>query len=155
MGVPQKRERVFFIGCRKDIDLPRLVMEFKETPVKMNEIYKAVNGKDEFISHSEKYSDYWNAAKQGHTVGLFNASCKRLSSQDVCYTIGAQGGYNHFHSTECRQLSKQEVSMIGTFPVDFEFVKIQWHYLIGMSVPPVMTAQIAHQIYLQWLSKIP
>jgi len=26
-------------------------------------------------------------------------------------------------------------------------------YLIGMSVPPVMTAQIAHQIWLQWLSK--
>lgn len=23
-------------------------------------------------------------------------------------------------------------------------------YLIGMSVPPVMTAQIAHQINLQW-----
>ena len=24
-------------------------------------------------------------------------------------------------------------------------------YFIGMSVPPVMTAQIAHQVYLQWL----
>jgi DNA (cytosine-5)-methyltransferase 1 len=27
-------------------------------------------------------------------------------------------------------------------------------YLIGMSVPPVMTAQIAKQVYEQWLSKI-
>lgn len=26
-------------------------------------------------------------------------------------------------------------------------------YLIGMSVPPVMTAQIANQIYLQWFKK--
>jgi hypothetical protein len=25
---------------------------------------------------------------------------------------------------------------------------------IGMSVPPVMTAQIAHQIWIQWLIKI-
>lgn len=27
-------------------------------------------------------------------------------------------------------------------------------YLIGMSVPPVMTAQIAHQLNLQWFSKL-
>jgi hypothetical protein len=34
------------------------------------------------------------------------------------------------------------------------FLDNKYGYLIGMSVPPVMTAQIAHQIYLQWLSKI-
>jgi hypothetical protein len=27
-------------------------------------------------------------------------------------------------------------------------------YLIGMSVPPIMTAQISTQIYSQWLSKL-
>jgi hypothetical protein len=29
---------------------------------------------------------------------------------------------------------------------------LQFKYLIGMSVPPVMTAQIATEIYNQWLN---
>lgn len=33
MGVPQKRERVFFIAHRKDLKLPRLSMEFKSKPI--------------------------------------------------------------------------------------------------------------------------
>ena len=36
----------------------------------------------------------------------------------------------------------------------YNFKEINPKYLIGMSVPPVMTAQIANQIWIQWLSKI-
>jgi DNA (cytosine-5)-methyltransferase 1 len=43
---------------------------------------------------------------------------------------------------------------IGSYPSDYDFKKSDPGYLIGMSVPPVMTAQIAHRIYEQWLSKI-
>ena len=39
-------------------------------------------------------------------------------------------------------------------PLDYNFKNIEPKYLIGMSVPPVMTAQIAHQIYLQWFKTI-
>ena len=154
MGVPQKRERVFFICRRNDLKLNDVVLSFKEDSVVMNEVYKSVSKIDETISHSEKYTEYWNKAKEGETVGLFNASCKRLDSKAPCNTIGAQAGYNHFHSNQCRQLSRQELCMVGTFPVDYNFTDITWHYLIGMSVPPIMTAQIAHQIWLQWLSKL-
>ena len=42
----------------------------------------------------------------------------------------------------------------GSYPKDYNFNGTQLHYLIGMSVPPVMTAQIATKIYNQWLSKI-
>lgn len=153
MGVPQKRERVFFIGLRNDINLPQLVLKFNEKAVTFVEVCKNTDSKDEVINHSEKYTLYWRNATPGNTVGLFNASCKRLDEKDVCYTIGAQGGYTHFHHNQCRQLSKQEICMVGTYPVDYNFKSMEWHYLIGMSVPPVMTAQIAHQIYLQWLSK--
>jgi len=38
--------------------------------------------------------------------------------------------------------------------MDYNFKNIKPKYLIGMSVPPVMTAQIANQIKLQWLDKI-
>jgi DNA (cytosine-5)-methyltransferase 1 len=43
-----------------------------------------------------------------------------------------------------------ECKLIGSYPMDYNFKKIAPNYLIGMSVPPLMTAQIAHQIWLQW-----
>jgi DNA (cytosine-5)-methyltransferase 1 len=33
-------------------------------------------------------------------------------------------------------------------------MKLKPEYLIGMSVPPIMTAQIASNIHEQWLSKL-
>ena len=46
--------------------------------------------------------------------------------------------------------------MAGTYPLDYNFTEFNTNpvYLIGMSVPPVMTAQIAKQVYEQWLSKL-
>lgn len=150
MGVPQKRERVFFIGSKKELGLPKLKLEFNERAVTFGEVSSNTDSNDEYLKHSDKYSEYWAQAKQGKTVGLFNANCKRLDNGSVCFTIGAQGSYNHFHPLECRQISKNEVCMVGTYPIDYNFKDMEWHYLIGMSVPPVMTAQIANQMYLQW-----
>ena len=42
----------------------------------------------------------------------------------------------------------------GSYPLDYNFNKQKVPYLIGMSVPPVMTAQISSNIYDQWLSKL-
>lgn len=51
------------------------------------------------------------------------------------------------------RLSKQEFCNIGTFPQGYSFT-CNFGYLIGMSVPPVTTAQVATNIYDQWLSKL-
>jgi DNA (cytosine-5)-methyltransferase 1 len=43
--------------------------------------------------------------------------------------------------------------MLGsTFPLDYKPKPLNISYACGMSVPPVMTANIAEQIYTQWLS---
>jgi len=52
-----------------------------------------------------------------------------------------------------RYCSDDEYKQIGTYPMDYNFKKIKPKYLIGMSVPPVMTAQIATEIYNQWFKK--
>ena len=48
-------------------------------------------------------------------------------------------------------MNTSELCQIGSYPLDYNFNKNEPHYLIGMSVPPVMIAQIATQIYEQWL----
>ena len=47
-------------------------------------------------------------------------------------------------------MNDSEIKRAGSYPQDYNFKKVQAKYLIGMSVPPVMIAQISHQIYLQW-----
>jgi DNA (cytosine-5)-methyltransferase 1 len=151
MGVPQKRERVFFICQRNDLNFPKLELKFNEENIKVKEILNSVTDNDEYLKHSDLFTNYYNKAKQGEVVGTFMAGCKRLNENEVSNTIAAQGGYNHFHPTICRQLSKNEVCLIGSYPIDYNFKSLKWHYLIGMSVPPVMTAQVATEIYNQWL----
>ena len=150
MGVPQKRERVFFICQRNDLNFPKLELKFNEENIKVKEILNSVTDDDEYLKHSDLFTNYYNKAKQGEVVGTFMAGCKRLNENEVSNTIAAQGGYNHFHPTICRQLSKNEVCLIGSYPIDYNFKSLKWHYLIGMSVPPVMTAQVATEIYNQW-----
>jgi len=48
-------------------------------------------------------------------------------------------------------MSDGDIINTQTFPQDYDFLDQSAQYVCGMSVPPVMEAQIAHQIYLQWL----
>lgn len=42
----------------------------------------------------------------------------------------------------------------AAFTKDYDFGNHSPHYVCGMSVPPVMMAQVAERIYYQWLDKI-
>jgi DNA (cytosine-5)-methyltransferase 1 len=154
MGVPQKRERVFFICQRKDLNLPKLKLEFSEDAIPFGKIKET--GLKEGISGQR--SKMWDECEQGKSFATVsngsNFSSMRLSDKDVCNTITANQCEGFFHSTEKRKLSDKEVCLIGSYPLDYNFNEIRPMYLIGMSVPPVMTAQIANKIKIQWLDKI-
>ena len=99
---------------------------------------------------------YWelcpegNALSKVHPKGNYFGSIK-VSDNQVCNTIIASSSSPLLNNKKPHYLSDSEICKIGTYPLDYNFKKIEPKYLIGMSVPPVMTAQIAHQIYLQWL----
>ena len=145
MGVPQKRERVFFICQRNDLNLPKLKLEFSEKPILFCEID---NGIIESKKLTEGFLKDWHNAKQGGSVGKFFSN-QKVNPNEVLNTI-ASGTYK-FHWKQPREITNNEFCQCGTYPLDYNFKKIEPKYLIGMSVPPVMTAQIAHEIYLQWL----
>jgi DNA (cytosine-5)-methyltransferase 1 len=152
MGVPQKRERVFFICQRNDLNFPKLELKFNEEAILFKEI-KEIGLKEGINGQRAKM---WEICKQGKSFATVsngsNFSSMRLSDNEVCNTITANQCEGFFHSTEKRKLSNKEICLIGSYPLDYNFKELRPMYLIGMSVPPVMTAQIATEIYNQWFN---
>lgn len=159
MGVPQARERVFFIGARKDLNLPKLVLNFNEPPIPFRMVkdglgkpisdyalqaWKCRQPQDGSLSDSKK--------RVGMKESDFN--CRYLKANDVSHTLTTNAAGKILYDKPV-YISDTEAQRIGTYPMDYDTCgKVSIQYLIGMSVPPVMTAQIANQIYLQWLSKL-
>jgi DNA (cytosine-5)-methyltransferase 1 len=176
MGVPQRRERVFFICLRKDLaskflrqtDLftqnPYLKLEFKEIEIPFKEIKK--DNPSRTCKKSEKTYPSWRkwveSCKPGHDFGsikhkdklskMFNC-CKVHQEKPIPTILSKFDGAGYFTLTN-RHLNLHEMILAGTFPIDFDFCLVPGQTIIGMSVPPLMTAKISEQVYLQWLSKL-
>ena len=71
-----------------------------------------------------------------------------IKKNDYAPTIVSGNQYIYFD--EFKEISNLDIQQIGSYPLDYNFKKIEPKYLIGMSVPPVMTAQVATEIYNQW-----
>lgn len=158
MGVPQRRERVFFIGHREELRFGKLRLDFRERAVVFGSatLDLEANGNKKWIQLTDFQRNIWNKCKQGETFDKYNNGNTfnhyKASDADVHPTIPAQQ-HTCYHSTEPRHLYKSEFCALGTYPQDYDFKKLKYGYLIGMSVPPVMTAQIAAQIREQWFKQ--
>lgn len=171
MGVPQRRERVFFYAIRKDLykgqfeDLfttrPVLDLEFNQKPIKFIEVREPGNFENKL---SDFYKELWEQrilsdsdfsgingrvrnkpnTGFGTTFAKENKVCGTLTAKKDCYA--------DFH--DGRYLSTTEKIKISSFPSDYNFLEMEPGYIMGMSVPPVMVAQIASRIYSQWLKVI-
>lgn len=154
MGVPQKRERVFFICQRKDMGWPRLVLNFREKAIPFGEIDE---GSVKRKPIRDGIKDYYKQTPMGksvstvHPKGMYFGTYKQHPNLVSSTIIADSGGGIMLHHSEDGYLTDNEYKLIGSYPLDYNFQTIEPKYLIGMSVPPVMTAQIAHQVYLQWL----
>jgi DNA (cytosine-5)-methyltransferase 1 len=170
MGVPQKRERVFIIGLRKDLaepfleqfdmflTLPKLDLEFNEKEILFGEF---ADKKGRMLSVNMQ--QVWHKRQIGDSdmrAAYFRDFGKdKYFSQNFIYQHKVPGTLTS-HSDclvlfdEPKFTSLMEALKIAAFPLDYDFKLTKGHYLLGMSVPPVMTAQIASRIYDQWLSKL-
>lgn len=147
MGLPQSRERVFVMGRKAASKLPNIKLSFKERVVPFSEI-----SENHVSPLSDKFLKYYNESKEGEAVGKYHAR-KRTRWNRPAFTICAS--HRNLHPRQPRELSDGELIKAGSFPVDYDFLGQSPLYIIGMSVPPIMTARIAHQIYLQWLKRWP
>lgn len=171
MGVPQRRERVFFICLRKDLatpflvmqslfnDVPKLDLDFKEAPIMFSDVVAGVGREIKSKEMRKRWEsrlptddDFGDVTTRLYGRRLtFNTQFAFLDR--VCNTLtGKEDSTVHYDKPF--YLSTQEVTTIATFPQDYNFAGNKPHYVCGMSVPPVMMAQVASRIWEQWLSKI-
>ena len=156
MGVPQKRERVFFIGHKKEYSLPKLKLEFNEKAItysefKTNEVGQKLTNETTEVWNKRIPNDKSLCDIHLRISGIskrFNAVF--INDNQTPNTISAGADSVPIRHDIPNRICMNEVKIIGTYPLDYNFKSIEPNYLIGMSVPPVMTAQIANQIYLQW-----
>jgi DNA (cytosine-5)-methyltransferase 1 len=81
-------------------------------------------------------------------------SYKKVDPNRSLSTILAAYDSGEFRHDLPNFLHAEDLINGGSYPQDYNFLKLKHKYLIGMSVPPVMTAQIATEIYNQWLKHL-
>lgn len=154
MGVPQRRERVFFIASRKSLNLSNLVMKFNEKPITFGEI-RSEKGIEPTV-HTKSLLKYYQQSDKcladiikrvNGKVSQFNAMILRDDKVSNTLTAASQWDYRAFDKMKCSQL---DYIRRQTFPLDYDFMDLSVKYVCGMSVPPIMMAQIVNKILEQW-----
>lgn len=155
MGVPQLRERVFFIGNR--CGFPKLKLAFNEKPINFGEV-RSEHGRPFFKDDSlhqrllqlRRPSD--RSLKSiykrvlNRTAGFGNPINQDSAPAATVVASGAiYRGYDGL------PMSEEDFRNCQSFPQDYDFCGKQAQYVCGMSVPPSMMANIAHEVMEQWL----
>lgn len=167
LGVPQKRERLIFIGVRNDIGLPPV------HPKPLHYWYSAGDAFNGLIDNEKlcyqrkvggKLHKYWQNTSNGRNFdeGSLKAFGKatafqmsRASESQPVQTI-VQGSQTIHHWKSPRTLTIAELKRVGGFPDDFilEGTFIQQWERIARAVPPVMMMHIAASVRDNILRKI-
>ena len=166
-GVPQKRERVFFCAIRYDIDAPKLALKPQHRWISAGEATEDVQ-----VLTAEERADTkptpndikcWRNTKPGRDYSDF---LKKSEGRESCFQHKKLDGTQSSrsltakdcllsHWSECRTLTYREWKRLGSFPDDYQAKTDKiGKYMIGMSVPPKMTEQVARAVIDQWLLPI-
>ena len=166
-GVPQKRERVFFCAIREDIEAPPLKLapmhrwisageatqdlqvlttdEIKDTQPTTN-----VFARWELTSLGDNFQQA-NLKLTGKKESWF--SRLRVDGAAPANTVTSHAASDLYHWQVCRKFTIKELKRFSSFPDDYHAKTDKiGKYMIGMSVPPKMTEQVARAVIDQWLT---
>lgn len=163
-GVPQRRERVFFCALRNDIERPLLKLapmhrwisageatrDVQELTVREREDTKPSEYECKWYKKTPKGKSFADAME---SIGINGTGFNHVKLDDSvpCSTLPS-GGHLIHHWDMNRKLTFREWKRLGSFPDDY-YAKTDkiGKYMIGMSVPPKMTEQVARAVIDQWL----
>lgn len=157
MGVPQARERTFFIARRVDLELPKMVLSFNESPRPFSTIDEGLV-KDPNLALTPTAKKYWPRCQPGrsfssvHKKGsLFNWI--RVHPDRPLNTLASGNARMMFHHKYPRLLTNTEWIRGQSFPDDYDFMDEDCRYICGMSVPPLMMLRVASEVKKQLFGK--
>lgn len=151
-GVPQRRERVFIIGVRKDLkvkpDFPKSNVATNQTPLK-----------EVLFEHSAIDNRYFFSRKAVDGMVKANPKMNKGRVQDICApcaTVTSHLAKVSLNSTDpvlkeggrYRRFTPREVARIQSFPDNFKLVGSDFHQYkgLGNAVPPVLMWHIGKRV---------
>lgn len=167
-GVPQKRQRVFIVGIRNDINMP---FEFpKETHSEkplfgqkqwlgLSSVIEKLEHDDEKYYFSKKAVEGMRKAKNNMKRGLaqnLNAPCLTITSHLAKVSINSRDPVLMVDKDKdlYRRFTPNEAARIQSFPDTFKFTGTQGdaYRQIGNAIPPVLMWHVANALAMQWNS---
>lgn len=149
MGVPQARERVFFIARRKDLVCKQINMSFNEPIISVSMAISGAGGERKQISSAFAY--WWKRTPPGkpfsyaHPNKSFFNSFK-LHPGKPANTVTSTNASIQSLWDKPETLSSKELLRIQSFPDDYDFLDQKTKYVCGMSVPPLMMQRVATEV---------
>jgi len=165
-GVPQLRERVLFLGVRKDLDVEFIPPEFvtRDNHITAKEAFaklpdncvhmlplKVSTNVVERLKRIKEGGNYKDVENTPYAVkGLMSNIYRKLHGDKPAYTVIASGGGGTwgYHFKEPRPLTNRERARLQSFPDDFNFQgsTTEVRRQIGNAVPPVGIYPFAERI---------
>ena len=165
-GIPQKRERVFIVGIRKDLDhstfrFPEPIPQ-KNGPVPLKVVLDKTADSDPKWFFSQRAVDGMLRVKQKMNKGRaqdVNAPCNTISSHLAKVSLNSTDPVLKING-QYRRFTPREAARIQSFPESFNFESVsdgRKYHAIGNAVPPVLMWHMANSLknYIQDLQTNP
>jgi DNA (cytosine-5)-methyltransferase 1 len=160
-GVPQRRERVFFCALRDDMSGGKLELNPSHRWISAGEATADLQVDESSIGLAPQTKKLWASTSPGENLskgsvrvtGKYSRFTETKLSETVpsCSLTSSVTGF--YHWAEPRRLTCREWKRLGSFPDDYHAKTNKiGKYMIGMSVPPKMTEQVAKAVIEQWLT---
>ncbi len=151
MGVPQARERTFFLARRRDLSLPPIKLAFNEPQIAASTATAGVSGNGSALTPERRA--LWERTKPGHSQDTVDPNGNgftkvRVHPDRPAPTVTSAGDIAHW--AEPRSFSAAEIVRLQSFPDDYNFGGEKAVYVCGMSVPPLMMRGVAREIRKLW-----
>lgn len=159
MGVPQRRERTFFLARRKDLNLPQIKLNFDEPVITLRDALDPIKSQEKITWLTPETKKLWDKVSPGYPLSKAHPKGHRFNAVKAnpykpANTVPASGDGTPIHWAEPRRFTASELIRVQSFPDDYNFNNLSPSYVMGMSVPPFMTQRVADQIVKQWLGVV-
>ena len=174
LGVPQARERVIFMGVRKDLNMKPVY------PTPLPYYYTVGDAISDVVNDPEELNlryEVMERTKMGQIVkklkrnppkpikgsSVMNGSWFNLTRESmkhpcstICQASGAYSTAGNIHPIEDRKFTIPEIKRLTSLPDDFILtgdLQQQWER-VGRMVPPIMMMHIAKTVQTEILDKL-